>query len=125
MSLRYIGAIMASAALCAIGMPVRADDQAMQRSAHLYDVYCAQCHGIARNGKGVNTIALAVQPRDHSDKAAMVAIPLEQMAKAIREGGGAVNKSALMPPWGAVLSEEQIADMVTYLRQVCRCDVAQ
>jgi cytochrome c oxidase cbb3-type subunit 3 len=116
---------MASAASIAVAMPARADDQAMQRSAQLYDVYCAQCHGIARNGKGVNTIALAVQPRDHSDKAAMVAIPLEQMAKAIREGGGAVNKSALMPPWGAVLSEQQITDMVTYLRQVCRCDAVQ
>ena len=75
-----------------------------------------------RNGKGVNTAALSVQPRDHSDTKGMSSIPLEELTKAIREGGAAVNKSALMPPWSSVLSDAQITDMVAYLRHVCRCD---
>lgn len=103
--------------------PAAAQDEArLKASAHLYDVYCAQCHGVQRNGKGVNTIGLSVQPRDHSDTKGMASIPLDEMTKAIRDGGAAVNKSALMPPWNSVLTEAEVADMVAYLRKVCRCD---
>jgi cytochrome c oxidase cbb3-type subunit 3 len=118
-----------AAAVCAfvvLAHPAGAEDDArFKASAHLYDTYCTQCHGIERNGKGVNTVALSVQPRDHSDTKGMISIPPEEMAKAIREGGAAVNKSPLMPPWGSVFTEAQIADMVAYLRHVCRCDAPQ
>lgn len=90
-------------------------------SAHLYDTYCAQCHGVERNGKGVNTGGLSVQPRDHSDTVAMSSLPRDQMIKAIAEGGAAVNKSALMPAWSSVLTGEQIEDMADYLIHVCKC----
>lgn len=93
----------------------------IQASAHLYDTYCAQCHGVQRNGKGVNTIGLSVQPRDHSDTAGMSSLPREQIIHAITDGGASVNKSALMPPWSSVLSHEQIEDMADYLRYVCKC----
>ena len=99
-----------------------ADDAKMKASAHLYDTYCSQCHGVQRNGKGVNTVGLSVQPRDHSDTKGMTSIPLDEMTKAIRDGGASVNKSALMPPWSSIFTDEQIADMVAYLRKVCRCD---
>jgi cytochrome c oxidase cbb3-type subunit 3 len=98
-----------------------ADDAKMKASAHLYDTYCSQCHGVQRNGKGVNTVGLSVQPRDHSDTKGMTSIPLDEMAKAIRDGGASVNKSALMPPWASVLTDAQITDMVAYLRHVCKC----
>lgn len=94
-------------------------------SAHLYDTYCAQCHGVLRNGKGVNTVGLSVQPRDHSDTAGMSSLPRDQMIKAISEGGGSVNKSALMPAWSAVLSKDQIEDMADYLIYVCKCDTVK
>lgn len=99
-----------------------ADDAKLKATAHLYDTYCAQCHGVQRNGKGVNTVGLSVQPRDHSDNKGMSSIPLDEMSKAIRDGGASVNKSALMPPWNSVFTDEQIADMVAYLRKVCKCD---
>jgi mono/diheme cytochrome c family protein len=47
--------------------------------------------------------------------------PDDELFKAIKEGGLAVNKSVLMPTWGHVLSEEQITGLVKYLRQVCKC----
>ena len=94
----------------------------IQASAHLYDTYCAQCHGVNRNGKGINTVGLSVQPRDHSDTAGMSSLPREQMVKAITEGGASVNKSALMPSWGGVLTKEQIEDMADYLIYVCKCN---
>ena len=89
--------------------------------AHLYDTYCAQCHGVQRNWKGVNTIGLSVQPRDHSDSVGMASLPRDQMVRAIKEGGAAVNKSALMPAWSSVLTDEQVEDMADYLQYVCKC----
>lgn len=86
-----------------------------------YDTYCAQCHGSQRNGKGVNAPSMAVQPRDHSDGKAMGDLPNDQIFKAIKEGGTAVNKSVLMPTWGKVLTDDEITEMVSYLREVCKC----
>lgn len=98
-----------------------AESPKVQASAKLYDTYCAQCHGVQRNGKGVNTVGLSVQPRDHSDTAAMSSLPRDQMIRAIADGGAAVNKSALMPAWSSVLSHEEIEDMADYLHFVCKC----
>lgn len=103
--------------------PVSAGEESpkIKASAHLYDTYCAQCHGVQRNGKGVNTIGLSVQPRDHSDTVAMASLPRDQMIRAIKDGGAAVNKSALMPPWSSVLTDQEIEDMADYLQHVCKC----
>jgi cytochrome c oxidase cbb3-type subunit 3 len=98
-----------------------AEDAKIQASAHLYDTYCTQCHGVQRNGKGVNTVGLSVQPRDHSDTAGMSSLPREEMVRAITDGGASVNKSALMPTWSSVLTPQQIEDMADYLIHVCKC----
>src|SRR5690554_3397101 len=99
-----------------------AESPKIKASAHLYDTYCAQCHGVQRDGKGINVVGLSVQPRDHSDTVAMSSLPRDQIVKAIAEGGAAVNKSALMPAWSAVLTDEQVQDMADYLIYVCKCD---
>lgn len=101
------------------------DDAKFQDSAKLYNTYCAQCHGVNRNGKGVNTVGLSVQPKDHSDTASMSSIPRDQMVRAIRDGGAAVNKSALMPSWSSVLTDQQIDQMVDYLVYVCKCSKSE
>lgn len=98
-----------------------AEDPKINASAHLYDTYCAQCHGVQRNGKGVNIVGLSVQPRDHSDTVAMSSLPRDQMVRAIADGGAAVNKSALMPPWSSVLTAQEIEEMADYLHHVCKC----
>jgi cytochrome c oxidase cbb3-type subunit III len=87
----------------------------------LYNTYCVQCHGLNRNGKGVNTHDIAVQPRDHTDPKGMGDMPDDELTKAITEGGLSVNKSVIMPRWGLVLTDEQIKELVGYLRTVCKC----
>jgi mono/diheme cytochrome c family protein len=86
-----------------------------------YNTYCVQCHGLRRNGTGINRRDLSVQPRDHTDAKAMGDAPDDELEKAIREGGLAVNKSVLMPAWGGVLKPEEITALVHYLREVCKC----
>jgi mono/diheme cytochrome c family protein len=39
---------------------------------------------------------------------------------AISHGGGAVDRSAAMPAWGAVLAPQEIWDLVAYVRQLSK-----
>jgi cytochrome c oxidase cbb3-type subunit 3 len=95
--------------------------EAKERAEDNYKTYCTQCHGVQGNGKGINVRDMSVQPRDHGDAKAMSARSDQDLAKVIKEGGLAINKSVLMPPWGGVLSDEEIGDLVQYLRVLCKC----
>ncbi len=74
----------------------------------LYDTYCTQCHGIYGDGWGVNSRDIEVLPRDHTDSAEMSARSDQELFKAIKHGGQAVNKSILMPNWDANMSDAEI-----------------
>jgi cytochrome c oxidase cbb3-type subunit 3 len=107
-----------SAAMTLIAVPVLAADGA-EHGKGLYSVYCTQCHGIEGNGKGINSAALPIQPRDHTDTGEMSARTDADLFKAIKHGGKAVNKSVLMPNWDANLSDDDINALVAYLRELC------
>ena len=94
---------------------------AAEEGAALYKTYCAQCHGIHGNGKGINVRDMSVQPRDHTDAKEMGARSDADLFKAIKEGGQSISKSVLMPPWAPVLADEEIHALVAYLRELCRC----
>jgi cytochrome c oxidase cbb3-type subunit 3 len=63
---------------------------------------------------------MSVKPRDHTDTKGMGDTPDEELHNAIKNGGGAVNKSVLMPRWDGVLSDAEITDLVSYLRVVSK-----
>jgi len=86
-----------------------------------YNTYCVQCHGLAGTGNGVNVRDMTVQPRDHTDAKSMSGRSDEELFKVIKEGGLAISKSVIMPPWGDTLSDEEIHDLVKYLRRLCQC----
>lgn len=90
-----------------------------EEGRQLYRAFCAQCHGLTGEGKGVNAPELEVAPRNHTDRGEMSARTDEELRKAIAEGGQAINKSILMPNWGNHLSEQEISDLVAYLRVLC------
>ena len=95
--------------------------QAKETAADNYKTYCVQCHGMQGNGQGVNIRDMSVQPRDHTDAKAMSTRSDEMLFKVIKEGGLAIDKSVLMPPWGDTLNDDEIHDMVQYLRTLCKC----
>lgn len=95
--------------------------QATEKAADNYKTYCAQCHGSKGDGKGLNVRDMSVQPRDHTDAKAMSARSDEQLFKVIKEGGLAIEKSVLMPPWADTFSDQEIHDLVAYLRELCQC----
>ena len=93
---------------------------ATEKAADDYRTYCAQCHGVQGNGKGINVRDMSVQPRDHTDAKEMSARSDEDIYKVIKEGGVSINKSVLMPGWSDVLSDEEIRGLVAYLRELCQ-----
>ena len=98
-----------------------ASAQAKETAADNYKAYCVQCHGSEGSGKGVNVRDMSVVPRDHTDAKSMSGRSDETLFRAIKEGGSAINKSILMPPWETTLSDEEIKDLVQHLRMLCKC----
>ncbi len=88
----------------------------------LYRTYCTQCHGLNGTGNGINVRDMPVQPRDHTQSQKMSGMSDVRLFRAIKEGGPAVTKSVLMPPWKGVLSDDEIHGLVKYLRVVCQCE---
>ncbi len=85
----------------------------------LYRIYCTQCHGLEGDGYGINVDDMEVLPKDHTDTKEMMTRTDEDLFKAIKHGGTAIDKSVLMPNWDANLSDDQIHSLVRYLRSVC------
>jgi cytochrome c oxidase cbb3-type subunit 3 len=85
----------------------------------LYGQFCVSCHGQSGKGDGPAAAALNPKPRDHTDKELMSKLSDEDMLKVIKNGGVSVGKSPLMPPWGASLKDDQIKDVIAYIRTLC------
>ncbi len=86
-----------------------------------YKNFCWQCHGMTGDGMGLNVQDMSVQPRDHTSKKAMGGRSDADLFKVIKEGGLAIDKSVLMPPWADSMSDDEIHDLVKYLRELCQC----
>ena len=85
----------------------------------LYTVLCTRCHGDSGRGDGAEGARLATKPRDFTDCARMYAINDQELVTVIREGGATLHLSKDMPPWGTALQDQQIADLVAYIRSFC------
>ncbi len=86
-------------------------DAAVFRGSLVFFNYCVTCHGPNADGQGRAAKLYDPKPANlrASDKN-------EQYLKLIiRRGGKAMARSEYMPPWGEELTDEQIADVTTYL----------
>ncbi|NIT13178.1 MAG: c-type cytochrome [Candidatus Dadabacteria bacterium] len=87
-----------------------------------YNQICASCHGDTGKGDGAAAAALDPKPRDLSSAEYVSTLSDEHIFKVIKEGGASVGKSALMPAWGGVLTDDKIWDVISYLRaDICKC----
>lgn len=113
--------IAAELCVSALFLVWAATASAAEKAEDNYRTYCTQCHGVKGDGKGINVRDMSVQPRDHTDAKSMSVRSDEDLFKVIKEGGVAINKSVLMPPWGDILSDEEIHGLVAHLRELCQC----
>jgi mono/diheme cytochrome c family protein len=90
------------------------DEAAASRGSKVFSRYCALCHGAAGDGKG--TAARAYKPPPANLVASVY--PDEYKELIIRRGGQAIGRSPFMPPWSDELNEQQIRDLIAYLRRI-------
>ena len=88
----------------------------------LYQYYCAQCHGEKGDGKGINaTEDLPTQPKDFTSPMNLPVFSDEQIINTVTHGGPKEQLSFIMPPWGDILSTEEIELLRAHLREICQC----
>lgn len=95
-------------------LPRDTTDAAVIRGGIAYRTYCVLCHGAS--GKGDGRAAKMYTPRPAN--LTVSPFPDQYKEMIIRGGGPAVGRSAFMPPWGDELTDEQIRDLVSFLREV-------
>lgn len=101
-------------------------DSAKGDPAHGKEIFaqnCTPCHGQDGTGGGPTAAALDPKPRDLTDAAYVSTLSTEHLHKVISGGGLAVGKSPAMPAWSTSLSDEDIGDVISYIRvDLCKCE---
>lgn len=84
------------------------------RGGLVYANYCVTCHGMNADGNGRAARLYTPRPANlrTSDKNDAYASLI------IRKGGAVLGRSEFMPTWEAELTDEQIRDLVSYLRSI-------
>lgn len=103
--------------LGAFALPATAASTAKQN----FDWYCAQCHDVDGGGDGINSKVeeLPVGPMALNKAKEMEKFSDAQIIKTITHGGPVNNLESLMPTWGLRLSEQEIKELVVYVRSLC------
>ena len=108
---------IAALTILALGLPLsaHADGKAT------YDTYCASCHGMEGRGDGPVAEALIPRPTNFQDPAYWSRLGPGgdiHILRYIKQGGRARDHASYMPAWEAVLTEEQIRELIVYLRRL-------
>lgn len=95
-------------------LPRDSNDAAVFRGGLVFSNYCVTCHGINADGNGRAARLYTPRPANLRSSEKNDAY----FSLIIRLGGEPVGRSPFMPPWGAELTDEQMRDLVAYLRSI-------
>jgi len=85
----------------------------------LDDKYCARCHNPESSPERVsNYDNLEVKPHPFTEGDTLNKMSDADLTAIIGHGGPALNKSALMPPYGYTLSKAEIEALISYIRLI-------
>ena len=88
----------------------------------LFNGKCVPCHGPQGKGDGPYSLSEGIRPRDLSMGALLSMRTDEFLFGVIKNGGASVGFSEVMPPSGKSMSEEEIKNVVQYIRsEICKC----
>ena len=84
----------------------------------IYDTFCSACHGAKGDGRGPAAKNLTgAKPRDFTSKDFVVEGHEQRIKQTVFEGAAKTfHGSPYMPEWKTTLTEQQIADIVEYLK---------
>ena len=108
--------LYALAFACLMLWPLAGQAQDAATGEEIYAQYCALCHGEQGRGDGSLSANLDPKPRDHTNGAYMNALTDDHLLKVVSEGGGAAGLAPIMPAWQGILSEQQILDVIAFVR---------
>ena len=84
--------------------------------ADKYDMQCSRCHGI--DGKGAGAQALSSTASDFTDPLWKTSTPDSALREIIIGGGVAVGKSAAMPAWKGVFTDQELDELIAYIKSM-------
>lgn len=96
---KFLPASILIGALTVVAAALAQDRAKIQAGAEVYAMHCAACHGERLRATGAGFDLLKLRPDDR-----------ERFNKAVNDGKGQ------MPPWGGVLSPEEIDQLWAYVR---------
>jgi mono/diheme cytochrome c family protein len=82
------------------------------RGKQVYDAYCTDCHGKDGKGGGILAKVYHMKPADHTNPMEMNKMNNNELRDYIKTG----EDITLMPGWKGELNDEQIDDIVSYIR---------
>ena len=82
------------------------------KGKQVYDSYCTDCHGKDGKGGGILAKVYHMKPADHTNPMEMNRMDNSELRDYISTG----EDTTLMPGWKGELSDEQIDDVVSYIR---------
>lgn len=91
-----------------------------EEAKSIFEKSCASCHGVKGRGDGLMSVSFPVKPRNFTDCGDMKSVTDDTLLNTIKKGGAAVGRSPLMPPWGDALNDQQIRELVSYIRGFCK-----
>jgi mono/diheme cytochrome c family protein len=92
----------------------------VQAGRVVYERACAVCHGAAGAGDGPSAASLATKPSDLTDGRLMNPLPDEFLWNIVLNGGVAEGLSPAMPPFRGHVSDDEVRQVVAYLRSLAR-----
>ena len=113
-----VGAIILTVGWIALGGAASTGDAAKGKDT--FAKTCAICHGNTGKGDGPAGAALNPKPKDLTDKAYVSKLDDTYLTNIIGKGGAAVGKSPLMPPFSSQLKDQDIKDVIAYVRSLAK-----
>lgn len=93
---------------------------AAEETATLFLELCSVCHGTGGKGDGPSAQGLEPKPADFTNCKVMAKDSDDVLFKIIKGGGQSAGRSTVMPAWGGSLSDQQIRELVKYIRALCK-----
>ncbi len=103
-----------------VSIPAFADESTDAKVRDNYQSYCRKCHGDQGKGDGPGAAMLNPKPRDFADCANMQKRSDDELFKVISEGGESIGMSADMQPWGGTMSDDEIRQLIKFVRSFCK-----
>lgn len=89
-------------------------EAAVVRGSIVFRTYCVLCHGASGEGNGRAAAQYVPPPANLTASG----LSDKEKERIIRGGGASVGRSPFMPPWGHELTDEQIRDLLAFLRAI-------